>query len=132
MRQSAAWRRRSRRACSKGACRCVIWPTIATSSSRSSPARAPRSFVTFLPRSAIRGVEAALTPRVLEGSLPLRDLADDCDQQFTLQPGTSLAIVRHILANGRWRVNMASPIQAPKRLKLTGVAESDTLLREVG
>ncbi len=95
------------------------------------PYRDPASLAP-LTDAAIRGVEAALTPRVLEGSLPLRDLADDCDQQFTLQPGTSLAIVRHILANGRWRVNMASPIQAPKRLKLTGVAESDTLLREVG
>jgi TnsA endonuclease-like protein len=95
------------------------------------PYRDPASLAP-LTDAAIRDVEAALTPRVIAGDLPLRDLTDDCDQQFKLQPGTSLAVVRHLLASGRWQVNMASPIQAPKRLKLTGVAEPYTLLREVG
>jgi hypothetical protein len=95
------------------------------------PYRNPASLAP-LTDAAIRDVESALTPRVLEGDLPLRDLTDDCDQQFKLRPGTSLAVVRHLLASGRWQVNTASPIQAPKRLKLTGVAEPYTLLREVG
>jgi len=95
------------------------------------PYRDPASLAP-LTDAAIRSVEAGLTPRVLEEKLPLRDLTDDCDQQLTLQPGTSLAVVRHLIASGRWQVNMTSPIQAPKRIKLTGVAEPYTLLREVG
>ncbi|MCP9496586.1 MAG: TnsA endonuclease N-terminal domain-containing protein [Pyrinomonadaceae bacterium MAG19_C2-C3] len=85
-----------------------------------------------LTAAAIGKVEATLTPRVVTENLPLRDLTDDCDRQFNLPPGTSLAVARHLLASGRWQVNMRSPIQVPQRLNLIGVAVESTSLREAG
>ncbi len=85
-----------------------------------------------LTTAAICNVEATLTPRVVAEYLPLRDLTDDCDRRFTLPPGASLAVARHLLASGRWQVNMKSPIQVPQRLNLIGVAEPSISLREAG
>jgi hypothetical protein len=82
--------------------------------------------------ATIRNVEAVLTPRVFEENLPLRDLTDECDRRFSFPPGASLAVVRHLIANGRWLVNMTSPIRVPKRLNLIGVAEPSISMREEG
>src|SRR5262249_16157363 len=75
-------------------------------------------------------VEAVLTPRVFEKNLPLRDLTDECDRRFTFPPGASLAVVRHLIACGRWQVNMTSPIQVPQRLNLIGIAEPSISLQQ--
>ncbi|HEU0178700.1 MAG TPA: TnsA endonuclease N-terminal domain-containing protein [Blastocatellia bacterium] len=93
---------------------------------RASAALAP------LTDAAIRNVEAVLTPRVLEENLPLRDLTDECDRRFIFPPGASLAVVRHLIACGRWQVNMTSPIQVPQRLNLIGIAEPSISLQDAG
>jgi hypothetical protein len=82
--------------------------------------------------AAIRNVEVVLTPRVLEENLPLRDLTDECDRRFIFPPGASLAVVRHLIACGRWQVNMTSPIQVPQRLNLIGIAEPSISLQDAG
>jgi hypothetical protein len=82
--------------------------------------------------AAIRNVEAVLTPRVLEENLPLRDLTDECDRRFIFPPGASLAVVRHLIACGRWQVNMTSPIQVPQRLNLIGIVEPSISLQDAG
>ena len=66
-------------------------------------------------------VKAVLTRRVLEDNRPLRDLTNDCDSELNLLPGTSLMVVRHLLANRRWQVDMRKPIHAPERMVLTAI-----------
>ena len=66
----------------------------------------------------IARVEAVLTPRVIEDNAPLRDLTDACDDRLGLSPGSSLTVVRHLLANRRWQVNMYKPIHALERVVL--------------
>jgi hypothetical protein len=67
---------------------------------------------------AIR-VEALLTPRVAQGGFRLRDLTNECDTRLGLDPGASLSIVRHLLANRRWEVDMRTRIMPPLPLVLT-------------
>lgn len=64
-------------------------------------------------------VEAILTPRVAQGRFRLRDLTNECDEQLRLEPGSSLDIVRHLLANRRWEVDMRTRIMPPLPLTLT-------------
>jgi hypothetical protein len=68
--------------------------------------------------SIIRRVEAVLTPRVSEQRSPLRDLTDACDDQLGLSPGMSLSVVRHLIANRRWQVEMMRPINTAQPLVL--------------
>ncbi|MCP9496562.1 MAG: TnsA endonuclease N-terminal domain-containing protein [Pyrinomonadaceae bacterium MAG19_C2-C3] len=108
-----------------------IDPALATNIRWLHPYRDP-SALARLTVAAICNVEAVLTPRVVAENLPLRDLTDDCDRRFTLPSGTSLAVARHLLASGRWQVNMRSPIQVPQRLNLINVVEPSSSLREAG
>jgi hypothetical protein len=63
-------------------------------------------------------VEALLTPRVAQGGFRLRDLTNECDDRLGLNPGSSLSIVRHLLANRRWEVDMRTRIMPPLPLVL--------------
>jgi len=73
---------------------------------------------------AIDHIVTVLTPRVLAGALPLRDLTGACDEQLGLADGTSLTVVRHLLAARRWQVDMRVPIRVPEKLTLTGAPEA--------
>jgi hypothetical protein len=42
--------------------------------------------------------------------LALTVSTNTCDERLGLEPGTSLAIVRHLLANRHWQINMQNPI----------------------
>jgi TnsA-like endonuclease N terminal/TnsA endonuclease C terminal len=64
----------------------------------------------------IRRVETVLTPRVNKQQAPLRDLTDDCDDQLGLSPGASLSVVRHLIANKRWQVDMKRLINTAQPL----------------
>lgn len=64
----------------------------------------------------IRRVQAVLTPRVNEQRTPLRDLTDACDDQLGLSPGVSLSVVRHLIANKRWQVDMRQAINTSQPL----------------
>jgi hypothetical protein len=67
----------------------------------------------------IERVEALLTPRVVQGEFRLRDLTNECDARLGFAAGSSLAVVRHLLANRRWEVNMRTRIMPPLPLVLT-------------
>jgi TnsA endonuclease N terminal/TnsA endonuclease C terminal len=84
---------------------------------------------------AIR-VEALLTPQVAQGGSRLRDLTNECDARLGLDPGSSLSIVRHLLANRRWEVDMCTRIMPPQPLILTNepnlhAAKPSTTIQEV-
>jgi TnsA endonuclease C terminal len=64
----------------------------------------------------IRRVEAVLTPRVNKEQSPLRDLTDACDDQLGLSPGSSLSVVRHLIANKRWQVDIKQTISMARPL----------------
>lgn len=61
--------------------------------------------------STVSAVEAYLTPLLTAGLMPMRDCTDSCDREFALKPGTSLAIVRHLIANRRFQVDMSEVIR---------------------
>lgn len=73
-------------------------------------------------KEIIRRVEAVLTPRVNEQRAPLRELTDACDDQLGLPPGMSLTVVRYLIANRRWRVEMNQPINPAQPLILITAA----------
>jgi TnsA endonuclease N terminal/TnsA endonuclease C terminal len=64
-------------------------------------------------------IEATLTPRVAQGGFRLRDLTNECDSVLGFDPGTSLGVVRHLIANRRWEVDMSKRIMPPLPLVLT-------------
>lgn len=53
-----------------------------------------------------------------EPDRPLRNLSRINDQQLALSPGTSLAIVYHLLATQYWRVDLTEPVNPDKPLKI--------------
>jgi hypothetical protein len=74
------------------------------------------SAVTPATKEIIRRVETVMTPRVNEQLAPLRELTDTCDDQLGLSPGMSLTVVRHLIANRRWQVEMNQPINPAQPL----------------
>ncbi|MBV9927745.1 MAG: heteromeric transposase endonuclease subunit TnsA [Acidobacteria bacterium] len=50
------------------------------------------------------------------GASPLRSVTLRTDDRLGLEPGTSLSLVRHLLACRRWRVDMRRPINPCERL----------------
>jgi hypothetical protein len=59
-----------------------------------------------------------LTRAVMTGGQSLRQIAADCDRQFDLAKGTSLAVAYHLLATRRWKIDMNVPIEPNTRLIL--------------
>jgi hypothetical protein len=75
--------------------------------------------LTPITEETIRLVESALTLEILNQREPLRDLTNRCDEKFRLATGSSLMVVRHLIATRKWQVDMNNPIRAPKPLILT-------------
>lgn len=67
-------------------------------------------------------VESVLTPQVSEQRVPLRELTDACDDQLGLSPGMSLTVVRYLIANQCWPVEMLQPINPAQPLMLNTAA----------
>ena len=76
-----------------------------------------------LPQSDITRITMVMTPLVLQAKDSLADIAAICDDQLGLRPGLSLLVVRHLLANRVWQVNMVQPIQPSERLGLLSSLE---------
>lgn len=66
----------------------------------------------------VRRVARTLKPEILKGVSPLRDLTSWCDDALGFTDGTSLRVVRHMIANRHLSVDMASPIKPTEPLKL--------------
>ena len=67
----------------------------------------------------VREVETHLAPKLFSNSTPLRILTEECDQKLLLQVGTSLTVVRYLLANRRLETDMNTRIQPERILTLT-------------
>jgi len=61
--------------------------------------------------ATVRKIEDFLAPRLFSQTSSLRTMTDESDGVFSLRPGTSLAVVRHLIANRRLEVDMNTPIQ---------------------
>jgi hypothetical protein len=66
----------------------------------------------------INRITTALTLKIAKDNAPLADIAAECDNLLGLEPGTSLSVSRHLLANRRWLVDMNRLIQPSKPLVL--------------
>lgn len=55
---------------------------------------------------------------VSRGDVALRSATAASDKEFSLERGTSLTIVRHLIAAKRWTVDMSKPIQPERPLRL--------------
>jgi hypothetical protein len=75
----------------------------------------------------VKRITRVLTPRVLESQKPLRDITNECDDLLSLEPGSSLLVVRHLIANRVWQIDMTKPINPPEILMLA--AEASTVKR---
>lgn len=82
-----------------------------------------------LPQSDITRITMVMTPLVLQAKDSLADIAAICDDQLGFTPGLSLLVVRHLLANRFWQVNMVQPILPSERLVLLSSLEP---LEEIG
>ncbi|MDZ8070949.1 MAG: TnsA endonuclease C-terminal domain-containing protein [Nostoc sp. DedQUE08] len=70
----------------------------------------------------IRQITAVLAKGVIQGDVSLSDLAAQCDERLALEPGSSLAVARHLIANRKWLIDMNQPLQDQFRNKLTLLA----------
>lgn len=57
-----------------------------------------------------------ILPKIKEKKQTLRTITKLCDENFSLTPGHSLALVRHLIANKTWIVDMLQPLQPEKIL----------------
>lgn len=69
-------------------------------------------------------IESVLRELLGRGT-PLAATAHACDDKLGLQPGTSLTLVRHLIATRQWLIDMTVPIDNAKPLKIL-----NTLLEE--
>jgi hypothetical protein len=76
-----------------------------------------------LTRKEMGRIVAMLTSKVVEGKASLRCVAADCDRQLGFEPGTSLTVAYHLLAQRQWRIDMDVPIEPGKRLVLLNAHE---------
>lgn len=71
----------------------------------------------------INRIALMLTQLNLGEELPLQKLTHRCDQLLRLEIGTSLAVVRHLLAKRFWEVDMSMRIRTNERLILLNASE---------
>lgn len=73
---------------------------------------------TTLPELCVRQIISTLSVLVERRNTILRDITMETDDRLGLEPGTSLALVRYLIATRRWRVDMNRPINPGRRLDL--------------
>lgn len=71
-----------------------------------------------LTEDEIAKIALVLTQLLLNEALPLRNITQKCDKLLRLEPGTSLIVVRHILATRYWEVDMNVRIRTDQHLVL--------------
>jgi hypothetical protein len=70
-----------------------------------------------VPAEEVQKIERLLA-ELLKGGLALTASTNTCDDQLGLEPGTGLAIVRHLLASRRWQIDMQNHIDFRKPIVL--------------
>jgi hypothetical protein len=74
----------------------------------------------------VRRIKTVLIRKVSEEQKPLRDVTNDCDDLLGLEPGSSLLLMRHIIANRLLPVNMKEPINPSMILALISPPQNET------
>jgi len=69
-------------------------------------------------------IASLLTQLALNESFPLRVVAQRCDRLLRLKVGESLTVIRHLLANRYWEVDMKTRIRTDQRLVLLNASAS--------
>jgi hypothetical protein len=79
-----------------------------------------RDLKSLAPISAatVADIEGYLAPRLFSQTSPLRFLTDESDRALSLAPGSSLSVVRHLIANRRFEVDMKTLIRPETILPL--------------
>lgn len=80
--------------------------------------RDPKSLPSTITTSLAPKLIKYLLPIIKKKSVSLRDVANACDDNFTIPRGNSLSLVRHLLATKKWQVNLLEHIQPGKPLNL--------------
>jgi hypothetical protein len=80
-------------------------------------------FCSLPPRTVTTSI-SSLTEAVSQQNRPLRDITIEIDNALGLEPGSGLALVRHLIATRRWRVDMAHPINPGRPLLLIAKAKT--------
>lgn len=68
--------------------------------------------------SQITKISNYMLPFVQKRQKALRDITSECDEEFDLIPGNSLALARHLIATKSWIVNILKPIRPEQILDL--------------
>lgn len=76
-----------------------------------------------LTKADIGNIASVLTKLVLATEAPLRRITRECDQRLELEPGRSLAVVRHLLATRYWGIDAHKRIRQGEKLTLLAVPE---------
>jgi hypothetical protein len=66
----------------------------------------------------VERIATLLTYMALDDNLPIRRITQRCDRILRLDAGTSLAVVRHLIANRFWEVDVSKRIRTDERLIL--------------
>lgn len=77
-----------------------------------------------LTEEEVERISSSLTRLILNEQLSLRDISKKCDGLLHLETGTSLAVVRHLLANRYWEVDMNCRLKTSEQLTLLNSPES--------
>jgi hypothetical protein len=62
-----------------------------------------------------------LTPRIARQNTPLNELTNECDKRLGNSPGTSLAVVWHLIARRKWLVDMNVELDPESILTLNDI-----------
>lgn len=82
--------------------------------------------LSFLSQYEINRITTALTLKIAKDNVPLAAITADCDDRLGLEPGTSLSVSRHLIANRRWLVDMNRLIQPSKPLVLINAPSEES------
>jgi hypothetical protein len=66
----------------------------------------------------IKRATELLTQVVSDGDAPLNEAALSCDDRLGLEPGSSLAVARHLIASRQWQVDLTQPLHPGKKLNI--------------
>jgi hypothetical protein len=78
-----------------------------------------------LSQADIRRIERVLAPQAIQNNTPLTKITNTCDEQLGLTPGTSLSVVRYLIANRRWLISISQRIQPSEKLTVVSTTLVD-------
>jgi len=68
--------------------------------------------------NTVKRIERALVEDVKDAKMPLSTIAVACDDRLGQREGTSLTVIRHLLATRRWKADMSTEIDPCQGVKI--------------